>query len=168
MLSIFAKVTCRILASYSLARQSGYLCMYVRATWLVMSHYSGIFSMYTLLKQWHLRWLEHVVRMADGWIPKNPKRISSGKAAIQGYLQVGSEGLKNGPQRMGNLDIWAFSLEAGGAVWLLSIWRDTCPAGRGKEAVLKPAKSGSWTGDRLHLSSAWKGLSLLNWPSQSH
>ena len=32
---------------------------------------AGIFSMYTLLKQQHLRWLGHVVRMADGWIPKD-------------------------------------------------------------------------------------------------
>ena len=46
-------------------------------------------------------------------------RISAGKspqreaiAAIQGYLQVGSGGLRNVPQQMGNLDIWVFSLEA--------------------------------------------------------
>ena len=32
---------------------------------------AGIFSMYTLLKQQHLRWLGHVVRMVDGWIPKD-------------------------------------------------------------------------------------------------
>ena len=32
---------------------------------------AGIFSMYTLLKQQHLRCLGHVVRMADGWIPKD-------------------------------------------------------------------------------------------------
>ena len=32
---------------------------------------AGIFSMYTLLKQCHLRWFGHVVRMADGQIPKD-------------------------------------------------------------------------------------------------
>ena len=32
---------------------------------------AGIFSMYTLLKQRRLRWLGHVVRMADGQIPKD-------------------------------------------------------------------------------------------------
>ena len=35
---------------------------------------------------------------------------------------------------MGNFDISAFSLEAGGAAWPLPIRRGTCPAGRGKEA----------------------------------
>ena len=102
-------------------------------------------------------------------------RISAGKApqrktiaAVQGYLQAGSEGLRNGPQQMGNLDIWAFNLEVRGASWPLPISRDTCSASQGKEAVPKPAKSGSWTGDRLYLSSVWKGLSLLNWPSQPH
>ena len=47
-------------------------------------------------------------------------RISAGKlpqreatAAIQGHLQSGSEGLRNGPEQMGNPDIWVFSLEAG-------------------------------------------------------
>ena len=34
-------------------------------------------------------------------------------AVIQGDLQAGSEGLRNGPQQMGNPDIGAFSLEAG-------------------------------------------------------
>ena len=29
-------------------------------------------------------------------------------------------------------------------------------------------KSGSWTGDRLYLSSVWKGLSLSNWLFQPH
>ena len=32
---------------------------------------AGIFSMYTLLKQRRLCWLGHVVRMADGRIPKD-------------------------------------------------------------------------------------------------
>ena len=32
---------------------------------------ASIFSMYTLLKQWCLHWLGHVMRMADGWIPKD-------------------------------------------------------------------------------------------------
>ena len=32
---------------------------------------AGISSMYTLLKQRRLRWLRHVVRMADGRIPKD-------------------------------------------------------------------------------------------------
>ena len=32
---------------------------------------AGIVSMYTLLKQRCLRWLGHVVRMADGQIPKD-------------------------------------------------------------------------------------------------
>ena len=65
--------------------------------------------MHTLLKQQHLRWLGHVVRMADDQIPKDVGRISAGKlpqrettAVIQGYLQAGSEGLRNAPQQMGN------------------------------------------------------------------
>ena len=32
---------------------------------------AGIFSMYTLLKQRCLCWLGHVMRIADGWIPKD-------------------------------------------------------------------------------------------------
>ena len=32
---------------------------------------AGIFSVYTLLKQWRLRWLGHVVRMADGQVLKD-------------------------------------------------------------------------------------------------
>ena len=32
---------------------------------------AGIVSMYALLEQWCLHWLGHVVRMADGWIPKD-------------------------------------------------------------------------------------------------
>ena len=111
----------------------------------------------------------------NGWWSDSKRspvwRISAGKspqttAAIQGYLQAGSEGLRNGPQQMGNLEIWVFSLQAGGASWPLAFWRDICSASRGKEAVLKPAKSGSWTGDRLYFSSVWKGWSLSNWPFQ--
>ena len=59
--------------------------------------------MYALLKQQCLRWLGHVVRMADGRIAKDGElvwRISAGNvpqrettAMIQGYLQAGSEGL---------------------------------------------------------------------------
>ena len=60
---------------------------------------AGIFSMYTLLKQRRLCWLGHVVRMADG------RRETT--AAIQRYLQAGSEGLRNG--QMGNFDLWVFS-----------------------------------------------------------
>ena len=105
-------------------------------------------------------------RCENGWWLDSKRspvwRISAGKlpqrettAVIQGHLQAGSEGLRNGLQQMGKLDIWAFSLEAGGAAWPLPIWRGTCSGSRGKEAVLKPAKSGSWTGDRLYLFSLW-------------
>ena len=52
--------------------------------------------------------------MADGRIPKDllygelvqgniPQRETT--AVIRAYLQVGSEGLRNGPQQMGNLDL---------------------------------------------------------------
>ena len=131
----------------------------------------GIFSMYTLLKQWHLRWLGHVVKMEDGQIPKDllyGELVQGNLPRGRPHLQAGSEALKNGPQQMRNLDNWTFSLEAGGAAWPLPIWRDTCPAGRGKEAVPKAEKPRSWTGDRLYLSSVWKGLSLSNWPPQPH
>ena len=50
-----------------------------------------------------------------------------------------------GLQQMGNPDIWALSQESGGASWPFPIWRDPCPAGRGKEAVPEAAKSQSWT-----------------------
>ena len=54
------------------------------------------------------------MRMADCWIPKDLLygELVQGKAtqrestaAIKKYLQVGPEGLMNGPQQMGNLDI---------------------------------------------------------------
>ena len=70
--------------------------------------------MYTLLKQRCLHWLGHVVRMADGWIPKDllygelvqgNRPRGRPQVAIQGYLQEGSEGLGNGPQQMGDPDI---------------------------------------------------------------
>ena len=38
--------------------------------------------------------------------------MESDAAVIQGYLQAGSESLRNGPQQMGNHDIQAVSLEA--------------------------------------------------------
>ena len=81
---------------------------------IVVLEQAGIVSMYTLLKQRRLCWLGHVMRMADGWIPKKShlRRIRAGKlpqretiAAIQGDLQAGSENLRNGSQQMGNLDV---------------------------------------------------------------
>ena len=78
----------------------------------VVLEQAGIVSMYTLLKQQCLHWLRHVMRMAHGWDSKVYPvwRISAGKlpqrettAAIQGYLQAGSEDLRNGLQKMGNL-----------------------------------------------------------------
>ena len=59
----------------------------------------------------------------------------------------------------------------------LSAWRQAVHHGLSQfeetldeqaEAITKATKSGSWTGDRLHFSSVWKGLSLSNWPSQLH
>ena len=51
------------------------------------------------------------MRMADSQVPK-VWRISAEKslqrettAVIQGYLQAGSEGLRNGPQQIGKFDI---------------------------------------------------------------
>ena len=46
--------------------------------------------MYTLLKQEHLRWLGHVVRMADGWIPKD---LLYGEL-VQGNRPRGKQDLK--------------------------------------------------------------------------
>ena len=58
--------------------------------------------MYTLLKQPHLCWLGHVMRMADCQIPKDllyrelvQEKHPRGRPQLrlQGFLQVGSEGM---------------------------------------------------------------------------
>ena len=111
------------------------------------------------------------MRIADSQTPKdflygelvqgNRPRGRQTTTAIQGFLQAGSEGLRDGLQQMGNPDIWAFSLEAGSASWPLPLWRDPWPADWGKEAVLKPAKSGNWTGDRLYFFFTVEGMVTL-------
>ena len=42
-----------------------------RVTSKVLLEKAGIPSLYTLLKQWRMQWLGHLIRMVDGHIPKD-------------------------------------------------------------------------------------------------
>ena len=132
------------------------------------------FSMYTLLKQRHLHWLGYVMRMANGWIPKD---------LLYGELAQSSH--PRGRPQLFYKDICKQDLKALGMD--LNRWENLtseCLAWRlhhglshFEETLVQQAKAKrqsqnqqnkGWTGDRLYLSSVWKGLSLLNWPSQPH
>ena len=138
---------------------------------------AGIFSMYTLLKQGRLRWLGHVIRMADSRISKD---LLYGEL-VQGKCPIGRPQLwykdicKLELKALGmDLNRWE-TLTSERSAWRqvvqhgLSQFKETLvQQAKANPAVPTPAKSGSWTGDRLYLSSVWKGLSLSNWPSQPH
>ena len=109
--------------------------------------------MYTLLKHRRLRWLEHVVRMVDGRIPKDllyGERVHGNHP--RGRPQLRHKDIcKRDVKALGmDLNRWE-TLTSERSAWRLAlhhspIRRESCPAGRGQEAVLKAAKSGSWTG----------------------
>ena len=122
--------------------------------------------MYTLLKQQRLRWLGHVVRMADGRIPKH---LLYGEL-VQGNCPRGRSQLRY--KEICKWDLKALGMDLNRWETLASdrsAWRQVVHHSLSQfeetlvqqaEAVPEAAKSGSWTGDRLYLSSVWKGLSL--------
>ena len=101
--------------------------------------------------------------MADG------RRISVGKlpqrqttAAIQGHLQVGSEGLRNGPQQMGR-SAWRQAMHHS-----LSQFEETLvQQAKAKRQSRNQQNQGADRG-QMDLSSVWKGLSVSNWSSQPY
>ena len=124
------------------------------------------------MKQRRLCWLGHVMRMADGRIPKD---------LLYGELVQGKH--PRGRPRLRYKDICKRDLKALGMDlnrWETltsehSAWRQAVhhSLSQFEETLVQQAEAkrqsrNQGTGQGTDLSSVWKGLSLLNWPSQPH
>ena len=128
--------------------------------------------MYTLLKQRRLRWLGHVVRMADVRIPKD---LLYGEL-VQGNRPRGRPQLrykdlyKQDLKALGmDLNRWE-TLTSEHSAWRqavhhgLSQFEDPLSSRLRQRGSPKTSKISELDKGQI----VWKGLLLLNWPSQPH